>query len=108
MQIIPLQAVPAQTLNIQLGAQPCNINVYTEGVAVYVDLYVNAVLIIGGVLARQAVRIVRDSYLGFSGDLVFVDTTPSPPLGPIDPVYTGLGSRFQLCYLFPAELSGDC
>ena len=105
MQIVPLQAVPNQTLNIQLDGQPCVINVYTDGVAIYVDLYVNAVLIIGGVLGRQAVRIVQDAYFGFQGDLLFIDTTPSLTFGPADPIYPGLGTQFLLLYLFPDELT---
>ena len=43
--------------------------------------------------------LLQESYLGFSGDLVWVDT-----MGTDDPIYTGLGTRFQLAYLEPADL----
>lgn len=62
--------------------------------AVFVDLYVNGTLIIGGVPAFNETLIVRDAYLGFTGDLVFYDTQ-----GSTDPVYTGLGSRYVLAYI---------
>jgi hypothetical protein len=39
------------------------------------------------------------AYLGFSGDLVFVDT-----LGDQDPTYDGLGARYALIYLRPSEV----
>ncbi len=45
-------------------------------------------------------RLVRDAYLGFSGDLAVVDTQ-----GASDPVYTGLGTRYQMVYLAPADLA---
>jgi hypothetical protein len=32
MQIIPLQAVPSQTLNVTLGGQSCTLNVYQKGI----------------------------------------------------------------------------
>lgn len=68
------------------------------------DLYSNNVLIIAGTLALNLTRMVRDLYLGFSGDLAFVDTQVDPILGPLDPYYTGLGSRYQLIWLEPSDL----
>ena len=44
-------------------------------------------------------RIVRDLYLGFVGDFIWFDTQ-----GSSDPIYMGLGSRFILVYLAPADL----
>lgn len=102
---IPLIAVPSQTVTITLNSQACRINVYvlgpTEFSHLFVDLLVNDNLIIGGVIAQNLNRIVRDAYLGFFGDLAFVDTQ-----GNDDPVYTGLGSRWSLLYFFPADLAG--
>ena len=100
MQIIPLTAIASQTLTIVLNNQICQINVYQKGAAVYVDLYVNNVLIIGGVIGENLNRIVRSAYLGFIGDLTFYDTQ-----GNLDPVYTGLGSRWILFYLDVADLT---
>lgn len=102
-QIIPLQATPSQTVSVALNNQACQINVYTlsDGLTdnLYVDLYVNNTLIIGGVVAWNLNVIVRNSYLGFIGDLAFYDTQ-----GEEDPSYDGLGSRFVLMYLFPSDL----
>ena len=105
MQIIPLLAVPSQTLTVQLGTQPCTLNVYQMSTGLYIDVYVNDKLIIGGVIGRDADRIARDAYLGFIGDLSFYDTQ-----GLTDPVYTGLGQpsanpRYILAYLDPTDLA---
>jgi len=98
MQIVPLQSVPSQTFAITLGGQPCKIDVITRGDGLYLNLYVNDVLILGGVAARDRVRLVRDAYLGFVGDLYFFDTQ-----GVSDPQYDGLGARWQLRYLEAGE-----
>lgn len=97
--VVPLQPVPSQTLQCQLGGQACVLNVYQTAFALFVDLYVGNQLIVPGVIALNLVRIVRSSYLGFSGDLAFLDTQ-----GEENPVYTGLGARFQLVYFEPADL----
>ena len=99
MQIIPLLAVPNQTLTVSLSNQVCNLNVYQTGYGLFMDVYVNNALIIGGVICQNLNRIVRSLYLGFSGDLFFFDT-----LGETDPVYTGLGAQYQLYYVSAAEL----
>lgn len=100
MQVVPLQALPNQTLNIQLNGQSCTLNVYQLSTGMFMDVLVNDVLIIGGVICENLNRIVRSLYLGFIGDFAFVDTQGTDP-----PVYTGLGTRFYLLYLLPTELS---
>lgn len=99
MQTIPIQPLPNQTFQVQLAGQATAINVYQLAYGLFVDVYVDNVLIVGGVLAENLNRIVRDAYLGFVGDLTFVDLQ-----GMTDPVYTGLGSRYQLLYLEEADL----
>ncbi|NBW08590.1 MAG: hypothetical protein EBR82_11255 [Caulobacteraceae bacterium] len=94
MLTVPLQAVPSQTLAISLDGQPCKIDVVTRGDGLFVNLYVNDALIIAGVAARNRVRVVIDAYLGFIGDLSWLDTE-----GDEDPTYDGLGSRWQLVYI---------
>lgn len=101
MQIIPTQAVPSQTLTATLAGQSCKINVYAKSTGLFLDIYVNDALIIGGVICLNGVKIVRDTYLGFIGDLAFFDTQ-----GTDDPVSTGLGSRYELIYLEVADLAG--
>lgn len=90
---VPLDAVASQTLTVALGGQSVRLNVYTRTFGLYVDVYVNNALIIGGVAALNLVKIVRSAYLGFIGDLYFYDT-----LAKEDPVYTGFASRFVLLY----------
>jgi len=97
--IIPLQPVPNQTVTVVLANQLCQIDVYQKAYGLFVDLYVSNVLIIGGVIAENLNRIVRSLYLGFIGDLCFIDNAGSG-----DPVYTGLGTRFSLAYLEASEL----
>lgn len=102
--VIPLTEAPAQTVSIALGIQSCRINVYTKSINVpiqaptdipsdplptyenqnpiFLDLYVNDALIVGGVLCLNETRIVRDAYLGFIGDLAFIDAAGnSDPYG---------------------------
>lgn len=105
MQIIPLQAIPNQTLQVQLGGQNCTIAIQQTSYAMFFSLTLgsNSSPTVAGINCENLNRLVRDAYLGFSGDLVFNDTQ-----GTSDPVYTGLGglgARFQLAYLTPDDLT---
>jgi hypothetical protein len=100
--VVPLQSVPSQTVRVTLGAQVCDVHVYQRSTGLHVDLTVAEVLVIGGVIAHDRNRIVRSVYLGFIGDLAFVDTHGSE-----DPDYTGLAERFLLIYFTPAELTAS-
>lgn len=101
MLVIPTKPTPNQTLGIVLAGQPCTINVYQTGQfdyeGMYVDLYVNNVLLLAGAIGLIGVRIVRSAYLGFIGDLAFFDTNTQNPT--VSPDYTGLGGRYFLGYL---------
>jgi hypothetical protein len=97
-QSIALIAVPAQRVDTQLGRQPCTIFVYQKTTGLYLDLFVSDVPIVTGALCPEGVFLVRDAYLGFTGDLIFVDTE-----GTDDPDYTGLGSRWSLLWLAPVS-----
>ncbi len=99
MLTIPISAVPSQTLKTVLGGQYCTINLYTLDTGLYLDLLVNSAPIVQGVLCLDEVLIVREAYLGFIGDLAFMDTQ-----GSNDPDYTGLGGRYVLLYLEPSDL----
>lgn len=101
MQTVPLQPLPNQTLQVQLNGQPCLLSVYQTAYALFIDVYVGPTLIVGGVICQNLNRVVRGAYLGFVGDFTFYDAQ-----GAEDPVYTGLGSRFSLVYLEPADLVG--
>ncbi len=106
-QIIPLTTAPSQTVFVTLSGQDCRINVYTKSLnvpiappgmtlsdpfpvyenanPVFLDLYVNDNLIIGGVILLNECLVVINEYLGFVGDLAIVDTQ-----GNEDPVGTPL------------------
>lgn len=98
MQIVPLKPVPNQTVVVNLGAQPCTIEVYQTFYRLFVNLAVNDVSLIVGVVAENFNRIVRSKYLGFDGDLMIYDTQ-----GNDTPEWAGLGSRFVLAYLTADE-----
>ena len=102
MQVIPIQNLPNQTLQLALNNQQCQINVYQLNTGLYCDLYVSGNLIIAGVICQDRNRIVRDLYLGFIGDLCFIDIQ-----GTSDPIYTGLGDRYVLCYLDSFDLPAN-
>lgn len=93
-QTITLTAAPSQTLSTTLNGQNCKISVYLLGSLLYMDLFVNGSAIFTGVICRDRNFMVRNSYLGFTGDLAFIDTQ-----GTDYPVYTGLGERFILVYI---------
>jgi len=98
MQIIPIKDTPAQTVNVTLNGQNCQLNIYVKSTGTYCDVYVNTVQIIAGVACQNLNRIVRDTYLGFIGDLFFNDTQ-----GLSDPTYPGFGTRYQFMYALPGE-----
>lgn len=98
MQVIPIQPIPAQLLSVVLNGQNCQIGIYQKNPCIFVDLNAGGVEISIGVRARDAVALNPNEYAGFLGNLFFIDTQGSD-----DPVYTGLGSRFQLVYLTEVE-----
>ena|SRR5260221_149125 len=111
MRVIPLQAVPSQQVQVTLGGQQCVINVYQKRFGLFLDLTVNGNPVVIGAICQYFNRIIRSVYLGFIGDLMFIDNQ-----GANDPDYTGLGdttsasntgaltSRYDLVYLETADL----
>ncbi len=102
MLLVPTPSVPNQTLQALLGNQSCTLNVYQFAYGLFMDVLVSNQLIIGGVICQNLNKIVRDFYLGFIGDFVWFDTQ-----GTSDPVYTGIGSRYQLIYLEAADINQE-
>jgi hypothetical protein len=103
MQIIPINDTPSQTIpSVLLGGQNCQFNLYQKLGSLYCDVFVNNAPIVTGVVCQNLNRIVRDLYLGFIGDVLFVDTTSAGS----DPSSPGLGTRFVFCYLTPSDLQG--
>lgn len=99
MLIIPTRAVPSQIVNVTLGGQSCRLDIRQRATGLFIDVYVNDAVIVAGVLCLNLNRIVRSVYLGFIGDLAFVDAA-----GNADPDYALLGSRYFLAYLAPNEI----
>ena len=91
--IIPLSQVPSQQFEIVLNNQNCRFFVYQKDESVYVDLYVDDVLIFGGMRAldRQGLKIAE--YLAFSGQVWFEDLN-----GTENPNYKGFGERWLFYY----------
>ena len=102
MQLVPLQAIPNQQVQVSLANQACTINLVQRSTGLFMDLYVGATLIIAGVICQDRNRIVRDAYLGFTGDFSFADTQ-----GSTDPYYTGLGARYVLVYLDSFDITSS-
>lgn len=109
MQIIPISDTDSQTITTVLAGQNCKINLYQKSTGFYCDLYVSDVLIIGGVICQNLNRIVRSTYLGFTGDLCFYDTqgTTTVPSTGLDPSSPGVGTRYLLLYLESTDLNGE-
>lgn len=104
MLIIPTTPVPAQNLQVVLAGQACLLNIYQRLSGMYMNVYIDngATAVIGGVICENANRIVRDAYLGFVGDLAWLDNSGDGA----DPYYTGLGTQFSLAYLETEDLFG--
>lgn len=94
MQTVTLQATPTQSIKSVLGGQNCSISLSQKDQGLFVSIEVDAVPIVTAVIARDAVPLICRDYVGFSGNLLFVDTQ-----GADDPLSAGLGSRWQLVYL---------
>lgn len=63
------------------------------GSALYMDLAVNGRAVVQGALCLHNQLVVRDPYLGFVGDFVFIDMQGAAPPHP-----AGLGTRWHLTY----------
>lgn len=92
--IIPLKAIPSQSVNVILAGQPCAIKLDQIGGRQYLSLSLNGTVICRTVLMVNRSAIVRAAYTGFIGDLAAVDTTPADE----PPEYTGWGTRWVLAF----------
>ena len=93
MQIIPITPVASQSFSVQLGTQNCKINLYQKNTGLYFDLILEGTEIVSSMICLNEVGLVRETYLGFVGQLLFIDTQ-----GSSDPYYTDLGTRYILTY----------
>ena len=99
MKIIPLDSVPSQTLNVVLENQSCVIKLYQKRTGMYIDLNVDGVQVCYGGLSLNGYPLIKNTYHGFVGNLMFVDQ-----VGTDAPDYTGLGSSFLLYYITSGDL----
>lgn len=100
MLIVPTQPVPNQNFQVVLNGQQMTFNLSQTAFGLFMDVLLSGVAIITGQICLNQEPLVQQVYTGFSGELIFVDVQ-----GTSDPVYTGLGSRFVLVYLEPADLA---
>ncbi len=99
MKTIAIAAISSQSFSSVLGGQNCQIKLYQKSTGVFIDVSMNNVPLVSGVLCRDRVKLIRQAYLGFGGDLFFADTE-----GFSDPNYTGFGARYRLVYMEPSDL----
>lgn len=101
MLLVPVQAIASQVFQVNLNGQSCTLAIYAKGLngnKLFMDLAINGTSILSCAICQNRVLMVRLKYLGFIGDLVWVDMQ-----GFTDPVWNALGTRYQLVYLFPSD-----
>lgn len=98
MLTVPLQPVPAQVCKVILGGQNCQINLYQKPQGLFVDIAADGVDIEIATIARDIDPLISRDYLGFVGNLLFIDTQ-----GNSEPNYAEIGTRFFLLYLTAEE-----
>ena len=96
--VIPINAVPNQVFTITLGSQQCTISIYQKSTGVFMDLSVNNTQLLCSRICEDRVGIVHGAYLGFIGQLMFIDQ-----VGTNDPDYTGFNDRYILYYFSPSS-----
>jgi hypothetical protein len=103
MLIIPVNAVPRQTLTVSLNSQNITLTIYQmNDYGLFMDVVSPQMFSpLFGALCQNCNPVLRDAYFGCYGDFYFNDTQ-----GTEAPYYTGLGSRWFLCYLEPPLLNG--
>jgi len=92
-QIIPLDPIPNQIFNIDLGGQQCTFEFISRGVFMYMNLTVDGVNLINGQICLSGVNLVQYNKNKFTGSIYFEDTQ-----GNLDPLYYGLNDRWVLYY----------
>jgi len=98
MMQIPIQPEANQIVKTVVGGQNVQILLQQKPRGIFVDVNADGVDISAGVLALNETPLISRDYMGFEGNLYFIDTQ-----GAADPEYTGLGERFQLVYIDAAE-----
>lgn len=103
MQEIPLRATGNQTLQVVLEGQNCSLRLYTRGLSdgvetLFCDLSIDQNPVFYGCPCLDGLPMPLYAWLGMTGQLVFIDME-----GDEAPHWSGLGSRWKLLYMSPAE-----
>lgn len=103
MQEIPLRATGNQTLQVVLEGQNCSLRLYTRNLSdgvetLFCDLSIDQDPVFYGCPCLDGLPMPLYAWLGMTGQLVFIDME-----GDEAPRWSGLGSRWKLLYMSPAE-----
>lgn len=103
MQEIPLRATGNQTLQVVLEGQNCSLRLYTRSLSdgvetLFCDLSIDQDPVFYGCPCLDGLPMPLYAWLGMTGQLVFIDME-----GDEAPRWSGLGSRWKLLYMSPAE-----
>jgi hypothetical protein len=90
---IPLQAVPNQSLTVNLDGQEVGIDLRTLNSGLYMSISLSGTVFLSSIIVMTNAQLINQTYYGFSGQLMMIDTQ-----GTGDPDYTGLGTRWLLIY----------
>lgn len=93
INIIPIRAVPAQTVQVALAGQPVTLYLRQLGGRQYISVSWAGTVLCETVLMVNRSAIIRAAYTGFVGDIAVYDTQ-----GDDAPEYTGWGSRWLLLF----------
>jgi hypothetical protein len=128
-QTISLLAAPSQTLTVNLDGQQVGISLYTgydsgvyldktstpaapvfvqaaPAVQLFADISLAGVPVLTGKLCGIAEPLFATSdYVGFEGELIFVDTENLGLQDSTQPQWAGLGSQYQLIYYTAADVA---
>lgn len=91
--IIPLDSIPNQKFDVALNNQRCRFEFITRGPFLYMNLSINEVPKINGMICLNKVDLVQYIDYEFDGKIYFEDLQ-----GNADPLFYGLGERWQLVY----------
>lgn len=90
---IPLDNIPNQKFQIQLGKKTCQFEFITRGLFMYMNLSVDGEEQLNGIICLKDVNLIPYTDINLDGKLYFVDTQ-----GDLDPIYWGLNDRWLLVY----------
>lgn len=99
MRTVSVLPKKSQTISVNLSGQQCTIRLIQRISCIYMDFSVNGNIVAQGVPCLYGNKMIRYKYLGFSGDLVFLDNE-----GGDNPSWEGLGSRYPLYYIEESEI----